>query len=211
MIAIIDFGMANLRSVEKALERIGGSPVITSDPEVVARAERIVLPGVGAFRACMANLNARGLNEAVVQAVRSGKPFLGICLGLQMLFETSSEMGDSAGLGLLGGRVVKFFEDEPAKTSEPLKVPHIGWNELHLQKESQILCGLDPGSRVYFVHSFYPVPADPSIVSATSDYGGEFCCAVETANVAAVQFHPEKSGAVGLRILRNFLAWNPVV
>ena len=249
MIAIIDYGMANLRSVEKALAHVGGSPVITGDPEVIARAERVVLPGVGAFCACMSNLNARGLNEAVTQAIGSGKPFLGICVGLQMLFDTSSEMGLSNGLGLLPGRVVRFFE-EPAKSNAgsgaaalnasmpstlptpstlstaraanggttkwtgagsaaPLKVPHIGWNVLEMKKESRILCGVEAGSRVYFVHSYYPIPSDPSIVSGVSDYGGEFCCAVETGNIAATQFHPEKSGAVGLRILRNFLAWKP--
>lgn len=247
MIAIIDYGMANLRSVEKALARVGGSPVITGDPEVIARAERVVLPGVGAFCACMSNLNARGLNEAVVQAIASGKPFLGICVGLQMLFDTSSEMGISSGLGLLSGRVVRFFEEQPpvrvsaalagqagpqsaqdsgltvAQASSAsfgfacnqfdpdLKVPHIGWNVLDVKKESQILCGVEAGSRVYFVHSYFPIPADPSIVSAESEYGEAFCCAVETGNIAATQFHPEKSGAVGLQILRNFLQWNPVM
>ncbi len=225
MIAIIDYGMANLRSVEKALARVGGSPVITGDPEVIARAERVVLPGVGAFCACMSNLNSRGLNQAVLQAIQSGKPFLGICVGLQMLFDTSSEMGISNGLGLLPGRVVRFFEEpsptqaEPSdapgsRTPEPdweLKVPHIGWNVLDVKKDSQILCGLEAGSRVYFVHSYYPIPSDPSIISGVSEYGGEFCCAVETGNIAATQFHPEKSGAVGLHILRNFLAWNPVM
>lgn len=241
MIAIIDYGMANLRSVEKALARVGGAPVITGDPEVIARAERVVLPGVGAFCACMSNLNTRGLNEAVVQAIRSGKPFLGICVGLQMLFDTSSEMGLSSGLGILPGRVVRFFEEQPfhipitgseigpvgeveslpsplgrgaggeVRGEVDLKVPHIGWNVLDVKKESQILCGLEAGSRVYFVHSYYPIPSDPDIISGVSDYGGEFCCAVETGNIAATQFHPEKSGAVGLQILRNFLAWNPVV
>jgi glutamine amidotransferase len=211
MIAIIDYGMANLRSVEKALARVGGSSVITGDPEVIARADRIVLPGVGAFCACMNNLNSRGLTDAVKQSVESGKPFLGICVGMQMLFESSSEMGINPGLGLIPGRVVKFFEEDGAPPSEPLKVPHIGWNELTVRANSQLLCGIDPGSRVYFVHSYYPIPDDPAVISATSDYGGEFCCAVETGNIAATQFHPEKSGAVGLQILRNFLAWNPVV
>jgi glutamine amidotransferase len=213
MIAIIDYGMANLRSVEKALARVGGSPVITGDPKVIARAERIVLPGVGAFCACMNNLHARGLTAAVNQAIASGKPFLGICVGMQMLFESSTEMGVNPGLGLIPGRVVMFFE-ESAPTqprSEALKVPHIGWNELNVRPDSQLLCGIEPGSRVYFVHSYYPIPGEPSTISATSEYGGEFCCAVETRNIAATQFHPEKSGAVGLHILRNFLAWNPVV
>jgi len=213
MIAIIDYGMANLRSVEKALARVGGSPVITGDPAVIARADRIVLPGVGAFCACMNNLHARGLTAAVNQAIASGKPFLGICVGMQMLFESSTEMGVNPGLGLIPGRVVKFFEEsEPNQPqSEALKVPHIGWNELSVRPGSQLLCGIEPGSRVYFVHSYYPIPHDSSVVAAVSDYGGEFCCAVETRNIAATQFHPEKSGAVGLHILRNFLAWHPVV
>jgi imidazole glycerol-phosphate synthase subunit HisH len=211
MIAIIDYGMANLRSVEKALAHVGGASVITGDPDVVARAERVVLPGVGAFCACMNNLNARGLNQAVLSAVREGKPFLGICVGMQMLFESSTEMGVSPGLGLLGGRVVKFFEEAPAPAGDDLKVPHIGWNVLGVKPGTRLLAGLPPESRVYFVHSYYPVPADPSVVSAMSDYGGEFCCAVETRNIAATQFHPEKSGAVGLHILRNFLTWSPVM
>jgi glutamine amidotransferase len=211
MIAIIDYGMANMRSVEKALARVGGSPVITSDPEVVARAERVVLPGVGAFCACMTNLNSRGLNEAVVQAIESGKPFLGICVGLQMLFDSSSEMGITPGLGLLPGRVVKFFEENAPAASEGLKVPHIGWNALFVNRDSQLLCGLEEGARVYFVHSYFPIPCDPAIISATTDYGFDFCSAVERGNIAATQFHPEKSGTVGLQILRNFLTWNPVM
>jgi len=211
MIAIIDYGMANLRSVEKALARVGGSPVITGDPDVVARAERVVLPGVGAFCACMNNLNARGLNEAVVRAIGDGKPFLGICVGLQMLFDSSSEMGLTPGLGLLPGRVVKFFEEKALDGTDGLKVPHIGWNSLRVSRGSQLLCGLEDGARVYFVHSFYPVPDDPSVISAVTDYGIDFCSAVERGNIAAMQFHPEKSGTVGLQILRNFLAWNPVV
>lgn len=211
MIAIIDYGMANLRSVEKALASVGGAPVITGDPAVIARAERVVLPGVGAFCACMTNLNTRGLNEAVLQAIESGKPFLGICVGLQMLFDTSTEMGVSRGLGLLPGRVVKFFEEDAPPGAGDLKVPHIGWNVLQPQKQSHLLCGVEGGARAYFVHSYFPVPSDPSIISATSDYGVEFCCAVETRNIAAVQFHPEKSGAVGLHILRNFLTWKPVM
>ncbi len=211
MIAIVDYGMANLRSVEKALACVGGSPIITGDPDLIARADRVVLPGVGAFRACMSNLNGRGLNEAVVTAVTSGKPFLGICVGMQMLFDSSSEMGVTPGLGLLPGRVVRFFEESaPANTSE-LKVPHIGWNVLNVKRDSHLLHGVEAGSRVYFVHSYYPIPAERSIVSATSDHGVEFCCAAESNNVAATQFHPEKSGAVGLQILRNFLSWQPVM
>ncbi|CCW35996.1 imidazole glycerol phosphate synthase subunit hisH [Chthonomonas calidirosea] len=207
MIAIVDYGMANLRSVEKALQRVGGDAKITSDPDVIARAEKVVLPGVGAFCAAMSNLQRSGLQEAVMQHIRSGKPFLGICLGLQMLFEESTEMGTTSGLGVLPGRVRAFFEDGGYSDVSRLKVPHIGWNALHLTRPSKLLCGLQEGDRVYFVHSYFPCPADPSVVIATSTYGEEFCCAVEKENVAATQFHPEKSGAVGLRILQNFVNW----
>lgn len=210
MIAIVDYGMANLRSVEKALAQVGGQPVITSDPDVIARADKVVLPGVGAFCACMTNLKGRGLNEAVVQAVQAGKPFLGICVGLQMLFDSSSEMGLNPGLGLLHGRVVRFFE-ETVPPAAGLKVPHIGWNSVHIRKQSRLLAGLKDGDRVYFVHSYYPEPGNADMIAATSDYGIEFCCAVEMGNLCATQFHPEKSGAVGLQILRNFVDWKSVV
>jgi glutamine amidotransferase len=205
MIAVVDYGMANLRSVEKAIERVGGSPLVTSDPAAILSADKVVLPGVGAFCAAMTNLGQSGLQAAVVASIEQGKPFLGICLGLQMLFEASSEMGSSAGLGVLEGRVVRFFEENPQGAT--LKVPHIGWNELHFPRDSRLFAGLEEGCRVYFVHSYFPVPQDSSVISATSDYGGAFCCAVEQGNVAATQFHPEKSGAVGLQILRNFVAW----
>lgn len=201
MIAIVDYGMANLRSVEKALLRVGGDPVITSDPKIIASAQKVVLPGVGAFCAAMSNLHRRGLHDAVVDSIAAGKPFLGICLGLQMLFEESSEMGSAAGLGVLPGHVVRFPE------SSDLKVPHIGWNALHPRQGTRLLHGLEDGARVYFVHSYYPEPVNPEVIAATSDYGVDFCCAVEKDNLAATQFHPEKSGAVGLQILRNFVAW----
>lgn len=205
MIAIVDYGMANLRSVEKALSAVGGDPQITSDPDVVAKADKVVLPGVGAFCAAMSNLQSRGMDEAVCQAVRSGKPFLGICLGLQMLFESSDEMGNVSGLGLLKGAVVRFFEQGVPAGSEELKVPHIGWNSLHFPRPSRLLAGIQEGDRVYFVHSYYPQPSDSSVITAICDYGEKFCCAVEKDNISAVQFHPEKSGAVGLHILRNFV------
>lgn len=208
MIAIVDYGMANLRSVERALARVGGDPVITDSPEVIARADKVVLPGVGAFCACMTNLNHRGLRQSVLDTIASGKPFLGICVGMQMLFDTSSEMGMSSGLGVLPGRVVEFFAEDMPAGAEELKVPHIGWNALTPHGESRLLRGLEEGARVYFVHSYYPEPADASVISATSDYGLDFCCAVERENVMATQFHPEKSGAVGLQILRNFVCWN---
>jgi glutamine amidotransferase len=208
MIAIVDYGMANLRSVEKALLCVGGDPIITGDPERIAQADKVVLPGVGAFCAAMTNLHRSGLRDAVVQSIAQGKPFLGICLGLQMLFQESSEMGATAGLGVLPGRVVEFFEQGTPPGAEGLKVPHIGWNSLNLHGRSRLLYGLEEGTRVYFVHSYYPQPEDAGIVAATSDYGTDFCCAVERDNIAAVQFHPEKSGAVGLQILRNFVCWD---
>lgn len=205
MIALVDYGMANLRSVEKALELVGGDPIITNDPAQVLEAESVVLPGVGAFCAAMTNLDRSGLRDAVVQSIAQGKPFLGICLGLQMLFEGSTEMGFSEGLGVLPGQVVRFFADKPE--SAPLKVPHIGWNSLRFPRASRLFEGLEEESRVYFVHSYHPNPQDQSLVSATSDYGYDFCCAIEQGNIAATQFHPEKSGAIGLQILRNFVSW----
>lgn len=208
MIAIVDYGMANLRSVEKALLKVGGDPVITADPAEIARAEKVVLPGVGAFCAAMSNLHGAGLDNAVRSHIAQGKPFLGICLGLQMLFESSTEMGASEGLGILPGKVVRFFADGlPNPEAAELKVPHIGWNALQFPKPSRLLAGLPNGADVYFVHSYFPAPADPSIVSATSDYGYDFCCAIEKDNIAATQFHPEKSGTIGLQILRNFASW----
>jgi len=207
MIAIIDYGMANLRSVEKALERVGGDPIITNNPDEVRKADKVVLPGVGAFCAAMTNLDRSCLREAVVDHIQSGKPFLGICLGLQMLFDESSEMGSTAGLGLLPGRVVKFFEKTPLIDGEALKVPHIGWNTLQFPRPTRLFVGLEQGASVYFVHSYYPEPTDPQMISATSDYGLDFCCAVEHENIVATQFHPEKSGAIGLQMLRNFVLW----
>jgi imidazole glycerol-phosphate synthase subunit HisH len=212
MIAIVDYGMANLRSVEKALAKVGGAAEITSDPAKVASSDKVVLPGVGAFCASMDGPKRSGLDAAVRQAIADSKPFLGICVGLQMLFETGTEMGVTPGLGVFGGQVVEFFANgKPPETEEPLKVPHIGWNELHVNPQSRLMRGIADGSRVYFVHSFYPEPEDETIVAATSDYGGRFCAAVECGNVWATQFHPEKSGAVGLQILRNFVEWNGVV
>ncbi len=207
MIAIVDYGMANLRSVEKAIKSVGGDPLITSNPNEIAAADKVILPGVGAFCAAMQNLNSSGLMQAVTASIESGKPFLGICLGLQMLFSESSEMGGAKGLCALDGKVVKFYEEAPALPGEELKVPHIGWNSISVIGQPRLLEGINEGDRVYFVHSYFPVPTDNSVVSATCDYAGKFCCAIEYGNIAAVQFHPEKSGAVGLRILRNFVGW----
>lgn len=207
MIAIVDYGMANLRSVEKALLIVGGDPVITNDPAVISKAKKVVLPGVGAFCASMENLNRSGLRESVTLAIASGKPFLGICLGLQMLFSNSTEMGSSSGMGILQGEVVRFFEGAKPEAANGLKVPHIGWNSISPRLNSKLLNGVGEGERVYFVHSYYPVPKNQDVISATCSYGIDFCCAVERDNMAATQFHPEKSGAVGLQILRNFVCW----
>jgi imidazole glycerol-phosphate synthase subunit HisH len=204
MIAIIDYGAGNLGSVYKAFRFIGTDVQVTSDHATVERADGLVLPGVGAFTHCMQGLETVGLTAATKDFIGSGRPFLGICVGLQMLFDESAEMGTSPGLGVLPGRVVRF--DFPETEARVLKVPHIGWNALAFGPEATLFRGLNQGDRAYFVHSYYPAPAEPSVVSATTDYGGAFCCAVERGNIHATQFHPEKSGAVGLHMLRNFAA-----
>ena len=198
-VAIVDYGMGNLRSVQKALERLGHAAEVTRDPARIATAPGVVLPGVGAFAACMENLTALGLVEPVQRAIASGRPFLGICLGMQLLFEESEEFGPVRGLGVLPGRVVRFAPD-PA-----LKVPHMGWNQLRVVRRVPQLAGIEDGAYVYFVHSYYPVPADPALVATTTVYGPEFASSVVIDNVFASQFHPEKSQRVGLRILENFL------
>ena len=200
MIAVIDYGMGNLRSVEKGLARTGASTTVTSDPAVILGARGVVLPGVGAFGACMENHRSRGLVEVVRRVIDSGKPFLGICLGLQLLFEESEEFGPVAGLGVYPGRVRRF--SGPAFAG--LKIPQMGWNRLHIRRPVPELEGIDEGSYVYFVHSFYVDPADPGLAVAATDYGIEFTAAIGSDNVFACQFHPEKSQAIGLRILENF-------
>ncbi len=207
MIAIVDYGMANLHSVERALQNAGGSPIITGDPDVIAEADKVVLPGVGAFCAAMSNLHERGLVDAVKAAALAGKPFLGICLGLQLLFDSSTELGTSHGLGICAGSVQRFYPDSPAPLG--IKIPHIGWNALHFTHPSRFFRNVEEGACVYFVHSYFPVPQDDSIVSAVSNHGIDFCCAIEMGNVMAVQFHPEKSGAVGRVMLKNFVDWKP--
>jgi glutamine amidotransferase len=200
MIAIVDYGVGNLRSVQKALERVGATAVVSADPATLDAAHGIVLPGVGAFGDGMAQLRARHLVEPVLRQVGQGKPFLGICLGMQLLFDESEEMGLHQGLGLLPGRVVRFPEGD-------LKVPHIGWNELHLagaRPEMEILSGIAPGAHAYFVHSYYVAPAEPTDVLATTDYGLEFASVVGRGQIFGAQFHPEKSQDVGLRLLENF-------
>ena len=201
-IAVIDYEMGNLRSVQKALERVGANAVVTRDPDVIIDASAAVLPGVGAFGTCMDNLRRHGLIEPVKIFVASGRPFLGICLGMQLLFDESEEFGPVRGLGILPGKVVRFTPDPSGKR----KVPQMGWNALAIARKAPHLAGLRDGDQVYFVHSYYPVPADPNVVATTTDYGGPFASAVWQDNVFACQFHPEKSQAVGLKILANFAA-----
>ena len=202
MIAIVDYGMGNLRSVEKAIARTGAVVRVTSDPRQILEADGVVLPGVGAFGACMENLASRGLVEPVRAAVRSGKPFLGICLGLQLLFEQSEEFGPIRGLGILSGRVVRFAGSE----LDGLKIPQMGWNQLSVRRSVPELAGIEEGAYVYFVHSYYVVPAEPDLTVASTHYGLEFAAAIAWKNVFACQFHPEKSQGVGLRLLANFAA-----
>jgi glutamine amidotransferase len=202
MIAIVDYGMGNLRSVEKAIARTGAAVRVTSDPRQILDADGVVLPGVGAFGACMDNLAARGLVEPVRAAVRSGKPFLGICLGLQLLFQESEEFGPIRGLGILSGRVVRFA----GRALDGLKIPQMGWNRLSVHRSVPELAGIENGAYVYFVHSYYVVPAEADVIVASTDYGLEFAAAIAWKNVFACQFHPEKSQDVGLRLLANFAA-----
>ncbi|HEY5593851.1 MAG TPA: imidazole glycerol phosphate synthase subunit HisH, partial [Nitrospiria bacterium] len=197
MIAIIDYGMGNLRSVSKAFERLGFTTTVTREPGVIADASHVVLPGVGAFPDCMRNLEEMGLVDPIRQALSSGKPFLGICLGLQLLFTESEEFGLHKGLGWIRGRVVRF-------KSNGLKVPHMGWNSLTIRKPSPVLEGLPADAMVYFVHSYYVAPEDPSLIATTTEYGLSFASSIAAGNVFACQFHPEKSQAVGLMLLRNF-------
>jgi len=198
MIAIIDYGMGNLRSVQKALEKVGADARVTQKTEDIRGADKIVLPGVGAMRPAMEKLDALGLIPAVKQAIGAGKPFLGICLGLQLLFEKSNEGGDVNGLGILKGKVERF-------SSAKQKVPHMGWNQLKLKKPvNRLFKDIAPLSYVYFCHSYFVNPKDAESAAATTDYGAEFVSAIAVDNIYGVQFHPEKSQAVGLKILGNF-------
>jgi glutamine amidotransferase len=201
-IAVVDYGMGNLRSVSKALEHVAprAKVTVTADPEAILSAERVVVPGQGALPDCMRQLAASGAREAVIEATRA-KPFLGICIGLQMLFERGEE-GDTPGLGLLPGRVPRF-------NLSGLKIPHMGWNEVMQRRSHALWEGIADRSRFYFVHSYYPAPADAALVAATTDYGAPFTCAVARDNIFAVQFHPEKSQSAGLQLLSNFVRWRP--
>jgi glutamine amidotransferase len=197
-ITIVDYGMANLRSVQKAFEKVGYSAEITSDPNRAAKAGKLVLPGVGAFRDAIARLRETGLDQPICEHIRAGKPFLGICLGLQLLFTRSFEDGEHRGLDLFPGEVVRFPE-QPG-----LKVPHMGWNQLRVLQPAPCLADLPVGAAVYFVHSYYVVPREPKLVATETDYPTPFASAIWHENVFATQFHPEKSQRVGLGILHKF-------
>ena len=212
IVAIVDYGSGNLRSAEKALARVaseqrtGQQIVVTSDADVVAKAERIVLPGVGAFADCMNGLNAvPGMVDALKDAVlKRGVPFLGICVGMQLLADVGREFGDHDGLGWIGGEVVKMAPHDPA-----LKIPHMGWNVLNIVCGHRLLDGLPPDAHAYFVHSYAFRTHDAANVFATTDYGGAINAVIGRDNIAGTQFHPEKSQAVGLTLLANFLTWSP--
>ena len=198
MIVIIDYGMGNLRSVQKALQHVGHEAIVTDDPARLAEAAKIVLPGVGAFGDAMDELRRRKLIEPILEAIHQDKPFLGICLGLALLFETSNEFGQHAGLGVLEGKVVRF--ERPRE----FKVPHMGWNQIAIRRRPPILEGTDDQSYFYFVHSYYVVPAEPEVIACETDYGGTFTSMIWRDHLYATQFHPEKSQRDGLRLLRQF-------
>ena len=208
MITVIDYGMGNLRSVSKALESLGAPVRVSSDPGEIGSAAKLILPGVGAFPAAMRELAARGLIEPIKAAIASGTPYLGICLGLQLLFERSEEGGGAEGLGVLPGTVKRF------SLNSSLKIPHMGWNQILRGRRSEVgdqngcplLNGIPEQAFVYFVHSYYAEPADRSVIALESDYGGRFAAMVWRRNLYASQFHPEKSQAVGLQLLKNFVA-----
>ena len=205
MIAIVDYGMGNLRSVQKALEHVGAQADIVETPEAIARADKVVLPGVGAFRDAAAQLRKQGLIEPVLEAIGSGRPFLGICLGLQLLFDVSYEDGEQTGLGVFGGAVRRFaFNGQ--RDGPRLKVPHMGWNQIEWTEPCRLLEGVPQDAYFYFVHSYYVDPTDADLARARCDYGSPFTAMVWRDNVFATQFHPEKSQQTGLKMLHNFVA-----
>lgn len=198
MIAIIDYQMGNLRSVQKAFEKAGFKATITSDPQEVATAEKIVLPGVGAFEDAIAELHRRDLVSPIKDVIAADKPFLGICLGLQLLFDVSYEGGKFEGLGIIPGEVKRF------DVESGFKVPHMGWNQANIVQQAPILDGIEFGTHFYFVHSYYVAPKEDDVIAVTSDYVGEFCAMIWRDNLYATQFHPEKSQSAGIHVLKNF-------
>ncbi len=226
MIALIDYGISNLRSVQKAFSHLGVDVALIDTPEQLTQADRLILPGVGAFRAGMDGLRTRGLIEPIKSAVAEGKPLIGICLGMQLLFESSDELGDTLGLGLLPGHVTKIkMQDARNKgqeavgviqdafhsslvTRHSLKIPHMGWNQLDFVRDHPLVTGVESGSYAYFVHSYAVYPEQSEIVIATTEYGGPFASIVGRGSIYGLQFHPEKSQAVGVRLLQNFLEMN---
>ncbi len=208
MIAIIDYGMGNLRSVQKGFERMGREAVVTRDPKTILDASKVVLPGVGAFSDCMRNLEEFGLIDAVQKSISSGKPFLGICLGLQLLFTESEEFGISKGLDIIKGRVIRFkgpaFSRGFSSGFATLKIPHMGWNSTSINRRPPAMADVPDNSYFYFVHSFHVVPEDKGVIATTTNYGIDFVSSIWKDNILAVQFHPEKSQALGLSILKRF-------
>lgn len=202
MIAIVDYDMGNLRSVSKAFEAVGHRAVVTRDAKAIGSASHVVLPGVGAFGDCMANLDRYGLIEPVKAAIQSGKPFLGICLGFQLLFTESEEFGPHNGLGILPGKVRRFMIDSA------LKVPHMGWNQVNIQRNCPLFERIADGANWYFVHSYFVDPSDKQITATTTTYGIPFVSSIWKDNIVACQFHPEKSQAVGLQLIKNFGEWH---
>lgn len=204
MIAIIDYDAGNIKSVEKALLSLGEEVLVTRDPDEILAAEKVILPGVGAFGDAMEKLHEYGLVDVIRKVAEKQTPFLGICLGLQLMFESSQESEGVEGLGLLKGKILRI-PDSLDESGKPRKIPHIGWNSLRFPKESQLFAGLPQESYVYFVHSYYLQAQDADAVAATAEYGVTIHAAVEKDNIFACQFHPEKSSEVGLRILKNFV------
>ncbi|MBU4252216.1 MAG: imidazole glycerol phosphate synthase subunit HisH [Candidatus Omnitrophica bacterium] len=199
-IVIIDYGMGNIHSVAKSIQVCGVEPIISNKKSEISSADKIVLPGVGAFDDAMLELKKLDLISVILRQVDCKKPFLGICLGMQLLLESSQEAEMNKGLGIIKGQVVKF------NSAPGLKVPHMGWNDCKVvAKDCLLLSGISSGTQVYFCHSYYPQPSDKSVIAATSNYGGEFCCVLRQGNVYGVQFHPEKSQALGLKIIKNFV------
>ena len=206
MIAVIDYGMGNLRSVQKSLEFVGAKVFVTHDPDLILNADSVVLPGVGSFKDCMSNLKELNLIDPIRNFIDGGKPFLGICLGLQVLFEESEEYGPVAGLGILPGKVVKFSRNiSETKNGQLIKVPHMGWNKIEVKKKDPLFENFDViAPYFYFVHSYYVVPKDKNMVATVTNYGIEFVSGIQYKNIYAFQFHPEKSQTMGLALLERF-------